>query len=311
MSSTQSALALGVLAAAPLLYAALGELLCEKLGLLNAGIEGVMLMGAVSAYIVSVNTSSIVVGLLASASVGAAFTLVFYGVPVVFMRSSQILISFAVWFIGAGLSAQLGISYTSKNLPVTLNNTHVPYLSSLPFVGPVFFVQPWPFYGGVILAVCSGILFKHTRHGLAMRAIGEDPASAHAAGIRVRAWQTVYVSVGGALMGVGGGLLSVVVAQNWKEEMTAGRGFVAFALVIFAAWRPLNLVWASYVFGLLLVLGDIGQSNGWSVPAPFLSMMPYIATLLILGGRTWFQYRRSGVSVAPSALGVTFVRGQR
>lgn len=311
MTATQAALALAVLAAAPLLYAALGELLHEKLGLFNAGIEGVMLIGAVVGYIVAVRSSSIPLGLAVGAISGAVFNLLVYGVPVLVMRSSQILVSFAVWFIGAGLSAQLGLTYVGRALPESVGATSIPLLDRLPFVGDIFFRQPWPVYLAVVLTLVVAFVLRRTSHGLSMRAIGEDPASAHASGIRVRAWQTFYVGVGGALMGIGGATLTLVVTTTWTSQITAGRGFVAFALVIFAGWRASGLLWGSFLFGLLLVLGPVGQAHGWSIPSSVLGMAPYVFTVVVLTLRTWRELRRSGTTLAPAALGLVFVRGQR
>jgi ABC-type uncharacterized transport system permease subunit len=311
VSATQAALALGVVTATPLLYAALGEFLHEKLGLLNAGVEGAMLMGAVTGYITAVHTSSILLGLIVAAAVTGVFNLVVYGIPVLLMRTSQILVSFAVWFIGDGLSAQLGVSYVSRPLQASAGNVDVPLLQHVPFLGEIFFRQPWPTYVAVVLTLAVAFLFARTTHGLSMRAIGEDPAAAHASGIPVRAWQAVYVSVGGALMGIGGAVLSLVATRTWASDMTAGRGFVAFALVIFVGWRALGLLWGSFLFGVLLVLGPVGEAHGWPIPPSMLDMAPYIFTILAVVLRIWRELRRSGTTAAPAALGLGFIRGQR
>lgn len=308
--NVQAALALAVIAATPLVFGALGELLYEKVGLFNAGIEGVMLIGAAVAFMVAVDSGSITLGLATALGAGALFTLVVYAIPVLYMRASQILVSFAVWFVGAGLSAQIARSYTNRSVEARLERTEIPVLSDIPYLGSILFNQYWPVYLGIGLVLLVGWMLVRTRHGLSMRSIGEDPASAHAAGIQVRSWQLFYIAVGGALMGAAGGILSVIVTGTWQEQMTGGRGFVAFALVIFAGWRPIGLLWGAYLFGLLLVLGDVGQANGWGIPAPVLSMLPYLFTIIVLALRSWRELRRR-TTLAPAALGAVFIRGQR
>jgi simple sugar transport system permease protein len=156
-----------------------------------------------------------------------------------------------------------------------------------------------------------GFLMRRTRHGLNIRSLGEDPSSAFAVGISVIGWRAFYTAVGGGLMGLGGGILSVTIANNWQQGMTSGRGFVALALVIFVGWRALGLLWAAYLFGVLLILGNLGQTQGWVVPSQFLSMAPYVLTVVILVVRTERERRRSGMTLAPAALAAGWVRGQR
>jgi general nucleoside transport system permease protein len=304
-------LAAAVLAGIPLLYAALGELLSEHVGVINIGIEGVMLVGAAVGFAVAVDSGSLLSGLIASAAAGAVFTLVFLAAPVVHARAPQIVMGFAAWFIGTGLSSELGSSYTSEALPHRMGDLRIPVLADIPLVGEAFFEAPWPVYFGVALALLVAVLLRRTRHGMNMRAIGEDPASAHAAGVPVLRWQTLYVTVGGALMGVGGGMLSLVTIRHWQDQMVAGRGWIALALVIFVAWRPVALIWGAYFFGILLVLGDVGQSQGWGVPPPILDMAPYLLTIAVLIARATRTRRWGGPSTAPAALGSVFVRGQR
>lgn len=310
MSPAQATLALGVVSATPLLYAALGELLCEKVGLFNAGIEGVMLVGAVTGFIVAVHTENVFVSLLAAAAAGAGFTAIVYGIPALLLGAQQVLVSFAVWFVGAGLASQVGLSYSTATITANLGNIHIPLLDRLPFIGKVFFDQFWPFYVGVILALIIAFILNHSQHGLNMRAIGEDPASAHASGVQVRRWQAFYLAVGGGFMGVGGAILSVAVTQTWTDDMTAGRGFIAFGLVIFAGWRSLGVLAASYVFGVLLILADVGQTYSWPIPAAVLSLIPYVMTVVVLIARTLLEVKRGRWTGAPAALGISFRRGQ-
>lgn len=289
-----------VAAATPLLYAGLGELLVERVGLFNVGLEGVMLIGAAVGYSTTVD-HGLVAGLVVGAIAGGVFSSAFFGLPVIWMRAPQVLAGFAVWFIGLGLSAQWGVSYVQKPVEETAHNIHVPLLADIPWIGTILFDQPTVVYLGVALTLLVAAILRWTRHGLTVRAIGFDPDAARAAGIPVRAWQSAYVFIGGSLIGLGGAILSVIVVHTWRENVTAGRGFVALALVLFVGRRPLSLLWASYLFGVLLILGAVGQAQGWGVPSPFLDMAPYLVTVVILLLRnrpTWTTLR----SISPASL---------
>jgi general nucleoside transport system permease protein len=312
MTVVEASLATAVLAGAPLLYAALGELLGEKVGLLNIGLDGIMLMGAVTGFIVAVETGSALLGLFAGGAAGALFTVVVYTVPVVLLKSDQGIVGFAEWFVGTGLSAMIGASFTSRSLDGGgFTETNIPLLESIPYLGNIFFKQPWPVYLGVALTLVAAFVLMRTRHGLDMRAVGEDPASAHAMGVRVRSWQVFYSGVCGFLTGMGGAVLTLAVTLNWKDDVTAGRGWIALALVIFAAWKPLSLLWAAFAFGTFLMLAPFGQTQDWEISSSFLAMVPYIFTIAILAVRTWRAVRRKAFAAEPAALGMTFVRGQR
>jgi ABC-type uncharacterized transport system permease subunit len=304
-------LASALLAGIPLVYAALGELLSERVGVINIGIEGVMLVGAAAGFAVALDSGNVVTGFFASGLAGAAFALVFLAGPVVLARAPQIVMGFAAWFIGIGLSSELGSAYTSNALPQRMAEIHVPLLRDLPLIGKAFFEAPWAVYLGVALTLAVAFLLHRTRHGMNLRAIGEDPGSAHAAGVPVVRWQMLYVVAGGALMGLGGGMLSLVTIRHWQDQMVAGGGWIALALVIFVAWRPVSLLWGAYFFGILLVLGDVGQSEGWGVPPPVLDMAPYLLTIAVLIVRATRTRRWGGPPTAPAALGSVFVRGQR
>jgi ABC-type uncharacterized transport system permease subunit len=300
-----------VTAATPLLYAGLGELLSEKVGVMNIGIEGVMLMGAVAGFAATFHTGNLALGLLAGAAAGAAFSAVMVGIPAVLMGAPQILVGFGAWFVGTGLSSQLGTSFLGESLRAEPAHIDIPLLDRIPFFGDIFFQQAWTVYLMVVLAVALALLLSRTRHGLNLRSVGEDPASAYAAGVPVRKIQMIYVAVGGALMGLGGAVFSVAIAGGFQEGMTAGRGFIAFALVIFVGWRPLGLIAAAYLFGILLILVDVGQSQGWHISSDYLSMAPYLLTVLALALRATHEVRRRTRPAAPAALGTVFVRGEK
>lgn len=276
-----AAMITAVLAAVPLVYVGLGELLNQRVGIVNVGVEGVMLIGAAVGFVVTAD-HGMTLGLLSGAAAGGGFALVAFGIPVIWLNAPQVLAGFAVWFIGLGLSAQLGYSYVQRPVNVGPEDVSIPLLHRIPYIGSVFFDAPFFAYIGVALVVFVAWLLRWTRHGLAIRAIAEDADAARASGIAVQRWQALYVFLGGVLVGLGGAILSIIVVQTWRENLTAGRGFVALALVLFVRQRPLGLLWASYLFGILLILSSVGQAQGWGVPSPFLDMAPYIVTVLIL-----------------------------
>jgi ABC-type uncharacterized transport system permease subunit len=295
-----------VFVAVPLLFGALGELISERVGVMNIGIEGVMTVGATAGFVAAVSTGNAAAGLLAGAVLGGGFTLVFFALPVLVFQTSQILVGFAVWFIGLGASAQFGESYALKPLDAHVATIKIPLVAEIPLIGDMLFQQPWPYYVAVLMAVTVTVLLNRSAHGLNLRGIGDDPPAAYASGVPVLRWQILYVTVGGALMGLGGAVVSVVVTQHWAPELIAGRGWIAFALVIFVGWRPLGLLWATFLFGILLTLETVGQAEGWAIPAPILAMPPYLATVAILIVRS-----RRGYRLAPAALGTAFFRGGR
>lgn len=307
----QASLTTAVLAATPLLYAAIGELLTEKTGVENWGIEGTMLIGAVVGFIAADKSGSALIGLGVGGAAGLVFAIVSFGVPVVVLRANPILVAFAVWFMGVGLSTAIGTNYVNRPLHAGIQPTRIPGLADIPWVGTIFFNQIWPVYAGVVLVVAASMLLGRTRHGLAMRALGEDPASAYASGVPVVRWRLVYTGVGGFFVGVGGAILSVVVTGIWQENMTGFRGWIALALVFFVGWRPLALLLAAYLFGVLIVLGSLGQAEGWPISSEFLNMAPYLFTIVAVTLRTVIELRRGGGSLAPAALGRDFYRGQR
>ncbi|MFJ6900711.1 ABC transporter permease [Streptomyces hokutonensis] len=307
----QATLALAIVTGTPLVFAGLGGLLAERSGVLNVGIEGVMLVGAVFGFVTAYNTGSLVMALLAGCVAGGLFSLVFFGLPVLKIRAPQLLIGFALWFIGAGLSAQVGNSHTETPLPFRAETIALPLLHDIPYVGAILFDQNWVVYLGALLALVTAIMLKRTRHGLNLRAVGEDPQAAYAAGLNVVRWRLAYVAIGGGLQGLSGAILSVVIVQAWRSEMTAGTGFVALALVTVAGWGPLRLLLTSYAFGALLVLGSVGQTQGWPISSEFLRMVPYVLTVVVLVVRIWRERRRPGATRAPASLGQTYAPGQR
>ena len=310
-SDWASILTAAVVAMLPLLLAAVGGLISDRVGVFNFGIEGVMLVGAVVGFMAAFDYESPGIGILAGGVAGGLFTLILYALPVVYLRASPILMSFAIWFVGVGLSGQLGVGYTNQPLQNPIRTWDIPVLGDAPVIGPALFQQAWPFYASVVILVGVWWLLSRSRHGLNIRSLGEDPGAAYASGVPVQRLRVLYVTVGGAFMGVGGAILSIVIVQAWLSEMVAGRGFIAIALVIVASWRPLALVWAGGIFGLMTALASFGQVRGWSVPSEMLSMTPYVLTVLALTVQAAIARARGGGSPAPAALGAGFYRGQR
>lgn len=295
-----------ILAGTPLLLASTGELLSETVGLFDIGIEGLMLIGAAVGVVISLSTGNPELGLLVGALAGGAYLVVFYGVPVVLFGTEQVLPGFGVWFIGLGLSELIGANDESVAVPSASTKVTLPGISHIPVVGALVAHYPWPVYFAFVLPFFIGWMFRSTRHGRAMRAVGEDPVSAASgAGIAVVRWRMVYVAFNGLLGGFAGAVLSVIAIGEWGFDVTAGRGFIALVIVIFAAWRPMRLIVGAYILGGLLILADLGGALSWPVPPEFLNMIPYAGAVLIL--IAW-ALRASGRGVAPSALGLPFKR---
>ena len=269
-----------VIAATPLIYAALGELVVERSGVLNLGVEGMMLVGALAAFAVSVTTGSLLLGFLAAA--GAAMTLaLLFGFLTLTLQTNQVATGLALTLFGLGLSAFLGRSYAGMpggGMP----NLHVPALSDIPFVGPLLFRFDAAVYGSVLLYLAIRYFLKSTRGGLLLRAVGESPAVAHALGQPVLRTRYLAVLFGGATSGIAGAYLSTALTPMWVEGMSSGRGWIALALVVFATWKPQRVLLGAYLFGGVTVLQLHAQGLGLDFPSEFLSMLPYIATIIVL-----------------------------
>lgn len=267
-------------AATPLAFAALGELVSEKSGVLNLGVEGMMLMGAVGAFLVTVATGNPMTGLLVGALLGAAMALLF-GWLTLYLMTNQVATGLALTIFGIGLSAFLGRDLVGETVE-PLAPLDLGMLSEIPLIGPVLFGQDPLVYGSILLAVgVWGFLYR-SRAGLILRAIGESPHAAHVIGYPVRKIRYAAVVFGGAMAGVGGAYLSLVYTPMWVEGMSAGRGWIALALVVFATWRPWRALLGAYLFGGITIIQLHVQGAGVAVPSQLLSMLPYLATILVL-----------------------------
>jgi simple sugar transport system permease protein len=269
-----------VAAGTPMVFAALGELVTEKSGVLNLGVEGMMLMGAVTGFAVASQTGNPWLGAVAGMVAGAAMALIF-AVLTLNLMANQVASGLALTLFGVGLSAFLGKPYESVSL-VVAPPPAIPLLSQIPVVGPLLFNYHLLVYvSWALFAAIAWFLYK-SRAGLVLRSIGESPESAHAIGypvIRIRYLATLF---GGAMAGLGGAYLSEFYAPLWVEGMTAGRGWIALALVVFATWRPARVMIGAYLFGGVTIAQFFAQGAGVSIPSQFLSSLPYLATIIVL-----------------------------
>jgi general nucleoside transport system permease protein len=295
----RSLLAGAAVSGTPLLYATLAELVSERAGIVNLGLEGVMLMGAVTGFAVTASTGSSALGVLAAAVAGSAFNMIF-AYLVIGRRANQLASGLALMFCGVGLSALVGAPYVGRQI-AGLPELSVPVLSDLPVIGPALFTHDVLVYAAVPAAVLlHGLLFS-TRWGLGLRAVGENPAAAFAAGRNPWAVQYRALAIAGMLGGIAGASLSVGIARAWAEWMTAGRGFIAVALVIFAKWQPLRAIGGALLFGGAISLQLQLQARGLAISPFLLDMLPYLLSLAVLVG--WGGSRRHA---APASLGRVF-----
>ena len=263
-----------------LALASLGLLINEKAGVVNLGAEGMMLCAAIAGYATVANTGSDTLGFLAGMAAGAVLAAMF-GVLVIWMNTNQYATGLALSLFGGGFSAFVGVNYVQAKLPERMQFA-VPYLSDLPWVGPALFRHHPLVYGAIALTVGLIYFLYRTRSGLILRAVGESPESAHALGYPVRQIRWAAVVTGGALCGLAGAYISVIYTPLWVEGMIAGKGWIALALTTFATWRPARVLLGAYLFGGVTMLQFHLQTAGVDIPSQFLSMLPYLATILVL-----------------------------
>ena len=270
----------GVGAATPLIFAALGELVTERAGVLNLGVEGMMLIGAMSGFAVGVVSGSLLLGYLAAAAAGVLIALLF-AVLTLSLQANQVATGLALTLFGVGFSAFAGRSFVG--IPIErLAPLRIPLLTELPVAGPLLFHYDPLVYLSIALCALIAWTLKRTRVGLRLRAVGEAPATAYALGEPVTRIRYLAVLFGGAMSGIAGAYLSTAVTPMWVEGMTAGRGWIALALVVFGSWKPWRLLAGAYLFGTVTVLQLYAQGLGVHVASEFLSMLPYAATIVVL-----------------------------
>ncbi|SER08234.1 nucleoside ABC transporter membrane protein [Faunimonas pinastri] len=269
-----------VTASTPLLLAALGEVVAERSGVLNLGVEGMMAIGAVSGFAATHATGSTFAGVIASA-IGGMILAVPFAVLVINLSVNQVATGLSLTLFGLGASAMIGDKYVG--VPgIKLPQLHIPGLSDIPFIGPVLFGQDGLVYFSVVLTIAIGWFLTRSRGGLVLRAVGDNHDSAHNLGLSVLGVRWAAVLFGGACAGLGGGYLSLGYTPLWTENMTAGRGWIAVALVVFASWRPARVLVGAYLFGAVTILGFHAQGMGLAIPSQFISALPYLATVVVL-----------------------------
>ena len=272
----------GTLAAAtPLVFAGLGELVAERTGVINLGVEGMMLVGAIAGFAVAAETGyGAAAGLPAGALAGAAMAMIF-AFFTLSLAANQAACGLALTIFGIGLSAFIGQSYISYSLP-GLKPVLIPLLADIPLLGPVLFAQDGVVYLSLAAYAAVAWTLTRTRLGLLLKAIGESPESAHAIGYPVILIRFGAVAFGGAMAGIGGAYLSTVYTPLWVQNMSAGRGWIAVALVVFATWKPTRLLFGAYLFGFVTILQFHAQGLGIMLPVQFLAALPYLATIVVL-----------------------------
>ncbi|MFT7107568.1 MAG: simple sugar transport system permease protein [Yoonia sp.] len=285
-----------MVAATPIMLAAIGELVVERSGVLNLGVEGMMITGAVCGFIVAVGTGSPWLGFIGAAIGGAILSLVF-GFLTQVLLSNQVATGLALTLFGLGLSALMGQGYIGIKAP-SFPDWHIPLLGDIPVLGPIVFQHDPMVYVGLAIVAIVWAFFKYSRAGLILRAVGENHEAAHALGYHVIRVRIMAIMFGGACAGLGGAYLSLVRVPQWTEGMTAGAGWIALAIVVFASWRPGRLLLGAYLFGGVTVLQLNLQAAGAAIAVEYLSMAPYLATIFVL------VIMRAGR--APGSLGQSF-----
>ena len=292
-----SLLAATVQAGTPIVYATLGEILTEKGGVINLGVEGMMLVGALAGFVVALHSGSPVLGFVAGGLAGAGMAAI-HGLVCIWFLGNQIVSGLALTILGTGLAGFFGTPYIGRSAP-GFDKFSLPFLGDLPWVGYIFFQQDALVYLSFLIAPILWFFLRYTRWGMGIRASGESPPAARAAGLHVQGFRWAAVLGGGVLAGWGGSYLSLAYTHLWTNGLTAGRGWIAVALVIFAFWRPERAMLGAYFFGGVMAFQLRLQAMGTTLPSSILLMFPYVLTIAALAFASW----RSARTGAPAALG--------
>jgi len=298
-------------AGAAIVFAAMGELLAEHTGVMNIGLEGVMGMGAVIG-IIAVNGyhTNAYVALLAAIVVGLILGVI-YSTATVLIRANQVLCGLGLSFLGTGLYRVMGSSFAGSPASDRFMPVKIPLLGDIPIIGPALFNQNILVYAAYLILppLITYVLYR-TRHGLSIRAVGENPAAADACGIAVQRLRFLYTSLGSGFGAAGGAYLTLAYTPAWTESVVAGRGWIAIALVIFGDWKPLFVILGAVLFGGVTSLGFVSQARGWPIRSSWLAMFPYLATILLMLLPRLFRprTRQQKLSGAPAALGKGYYR---
>lgn len=307
-----------VLAGTPLLYGTVGEILSEKTGHLNLGVEGMMSIGACAGFMAGYQTDNFIIALLASALAGAAAATI-YAVLTVTLMADQNVTGLTLTIFGIGLANFIGVMMIGKSpdgtlklpehITASMRSIHIPVLSDLPIVGPLLFSYNPFVYIGVLIAVLCSIYLYHTKTGLNVQAIGHNPGAADAAGIKVTKWKYINIILGGAACGIGGAYCSMIINGGvWISDNVGGLGWIAVALVIFASWKPAYAIWGSFVFGALRILKYYIPQSVFPFPVAFYDMLPFLITALVL---VVSSIRNRNNTNIPGALGTNYFREER
>ncbi len=305
MDGLELLIAASLNAGTALAIAGIGLLINERAGILNLGAEGMMLVAAIAGFATAVHTGNAWLAFAAGMVAGALMAACF-GLLVIWLNTNQVATGLALSIFGGGFSAFVGIPYVAEKLGEQ-SQFHIPWLADLPFIGPALFRQhPMVYIAMALVAVLAWFLYR-TRAGLVLRAIGESPESAHALGYPVRRIRLYAVLAGGAMCGLAGAYISVIYTPLWVEGMIAGKGWIALALTTFATWRPARVLLGAYLFGGVTMLQFYLQGRGVHVPSQFLSMLPYLSTVVVLvlisRNATWIRANM------PASLGKAFFPG--
>jgi general nucleoside transport system permease protein len=303
------ALAAAVASGAVIVLAALGELLAERSGVQNLGLEGIMAMGAVTAVIVASASSHPGVALIGAVLMGIVLGALF-AVATVTFKANQVLCGLGMAFLGTGLAARLGSTYSGTPVANPFHPIRIPVLADIPYLGEALFHHSvMVYFAYLVLPALVAWLLYRTRHGMNLRAAGENPAAADVCGVSVDGMRFLYSCVCGAFAAAGGAYLTLAYTPAWSESVTSGRGWIAIALVIFSAWRPWPVVLGALLFGAVTSLGFVAQILNWGIPPEFLSALPYLSTiaLMVIPLLTRARSQRR-MSTAPSALGMPYNR---
>ena len=304
-----SFLVAAVIASTPLLLATLGELLTEKSGHLNLGVEGMMLLGAVAGFAAGYYTNNPFMAIIGAGTAGGLGGLIF-GFLTITLRANHTVSGLTLTIFGTGISSFAGTAFIGKKMHPDFieffKPKAIPILSQIPIIGPMVFNQDLFVYLALILAVLLGIYLYHSRYGINLIAIGENPSAADASGIHVNLYKYIHVVAGGALCGLGGAYLATVDVPQWQEQITAGRGWIAIALVIFCGWNPYKAILGALLFGGLSIVGF--RLQYLNISQNLLDAMPYLVTILVL---VITSFRQSKENAPPKALGTPYFREER
>ena len=290
-------LAATVQSGTPILYATLGEMFTERSGILNLGVEGIMITGALTGFLVAKTTGNPMFAFICAGLAGTCAASL-HGLVCLGFQGNQVVSGLALTILGVGFANYLGTAYVGQSAP-GFDPMPIPFLSEIPVLGAIFFSQDLLVYFTYVIPLLMFFFLNNTRHGLSLRSAGENPSAATAAGINVVGYRWFGVLVGGFFMGLGGAYLSLAYTHLWTNNLTAGRGWIAVALVIFAFWRPGRAVFGAYLFGGIMAMQLRLQASGTQIPSSLLLMLPYFLTIAVLVFSSWLR----GKTDEPGALG--------